>query len=218
MVIVWLWLTSVALAEPPVAPTAYAEPAPTTNLSRKLGVPLVPSQSSQPEGIAPLDPDQIIITPAGSAAKIAAVTKAVVARLVSLSPELGVGAVGLPVKTGDARSALSAPRAATKAVVAMLVSLSPGVGVGAVGLPVKTGDARGAASIAVRAAASSAAVNTASPTLVAPSPVRAADCVPPSSAAVRDAERRRNRRGIRLHYVRPVAVIDAPGPLGHCRR
>jgi hypothetical protein len=69
---------------------------------------------------------------------------------VSLSPAVGVGAVGFPVKTGLARGAkppLTAPTAlVTNAVVAMDVSLSPAVGVGAFGSPVKTGDTRGALS------------------------------------------------------------------------
>ena len=68
-----------------------------------------------------------------------ALTKAVVAIDVSLSAVAGVGAVGLPVKVGEASVAY--PCALTKAVVAMLVSLSAVAGVGAVGLPVKVGEA-----------------------------------------------------------------------------
>ena len=78
----------------------------------------------------------------------AAVTNAVVAILVSLSPAVGVGAVGLPVKIGLASGAnpLTPVLTAlvTNAVVAILVSLSPAVGVGALGSPVNVGDAIGA--------------------------------------------------------------------------
>ena len=42
LVAVWVWLTTIALAEPPVASTAYVDPAPTINRSRKSGVPLEP--------------------------------------------------------------------------------------------------------------------------------------------------------------------------------
>jgi hypothetical protein len=63
---------------------------------------------------------------------------------VSLSAVAGVGACGSPVKTGEARFALSAPSAATKAVVASWVVLVPGVAVGAVGVPVRAGEASGA--------------------------------------------------------------------------
>lgn len=41
-------------------------PAPTTNLSRKSGVLLLPSQITQPEGMAPVAPDHIAITPEGT--------------------------------------------------------------------------------------------------------------------------------------------------------
>src|SRR5262245_27365859 len=98
-------------------------------------------------------------------AAIAAATKAVVANVVLLVPAVWVGAVGLPVKVGEAAGAPPAPVTSavsnvtapvlplkdatpavaaltalvTKAVVAIEVSLSPGAGVGAVGLPVRAG-------------------------------------------------------------------------------
>src|SRR5215831_6472607 len=104
------------------------------------------------------------VTPAVEAATAAA-TNAVVASVVLLVPTVWVGAVGLPVKVGEAVGAPPAPvmsavssvtapvrvlkldtpaveaatAAVTNAVVATEVSLSPGAGVGAVGLPVKAG-------------------------------------------------------------------------------
>ena len=52
-----------AVVEPPVAFTLYPEPAPITNLSCKLGVPLFPSQRYHPDGIAFAAPDQMMIPP-----------------------------------------------------------------------------------------------------------------------------------------------------------
>jgi len=53
----------VAVVAPPVAFTAYDEPAPTTKRSRKSGVPLEPLHNAQPEGIEAIDPDHNIIIP-----------------------------------------------------------------------------------------------------------------------------------------------------------
>jgi hypothetical protein len=77
-----------------------------------------------------------------------ALTKAVVAMLVSLSPVDGVGACGSPVKTGEASGAFRLSAVVTKAVVARAVVESPAVWVvpivpvGRVGVPVKVGEAR----------------------------------------------------------------------------
>src|SRR5215472_14706021 len=97
-------------------------------------------------------------------------TKAVVAMLVELSPAVGVGAVGVPVNCGEAKSApptadtslvckVTAPvrelklvtpavEAAiafiTNAVEAACVVLVPAVAVGTVGVPLKLGEAIGA--------------------------------------------------------------------------
>ena len=75
-------------------------------------------------------------------ADIAAATKAVVAICVEFVPDVAVGAVGVPVKAGEASGAY--PWALTKAVVEILVLLSPVDGVGAVGVPVKVGEPKGA--------------------------------------------------------------------------
>ena len=64
----WLWdgncaVDKVTDDDPPVAPTPYPEPAPTTNLSVRLGVELLPSQRTKPLGILPVLPDHKIIIP-----------------------------------------------------------------------------------------------------------------------------------------------------------
>ena len=82
---------------PPVALTAYVVPAPTTNLSRKSGVPLEPLHKDHPVGIDAIEPDQRVITPAGTAYRIEALTNAVVANCVVLVPVDAVGAAGVPV-------------------------------------------------------------------------------------------------------------------------
>ena len=64
-----------AFALPPVAATAYPPLAlaPTTNLLLKSGVLPVPSHNDHPEGIAFAAPDQITITPEGTASPAASV-------------------------------------------------------------------------------------------------------------------------------------------------
>jgi hypothetical protein len=64
-------VSSVTVAAPPVASTAYVLPAPTTNRSRRFGVPLVPSHIAQFAGIDATDPDHKIIPPIGKAAEAA---------------------------------------------------------------------------------------------------------------------------------------------------
>ena len=71
-----------------------------------------------------------------------ALTNAVVAIDVSLSPALGVGAFGSPVNVGDASGALAASSVCTYAVVAICVVFVPPAAVGAAGVPVNVGDAR----------------------------------------------------------------------------
>ena len=68
-------------------------------------------------------------------------TKAVVAMMAFDSPTEGVGAFGVPVKTGEL---IGANEAATNAVVAIRVLFVPGFGVGAVGVPLNAGLAKGA--------------------------------------------------------------------------
>src|SRR5262245_46981525 len=63
------------------------------------------------------------IEPVGGCAAIAVATKAVVATEVSLSPAVGVGAVGLPVKAGEAIFALSAMAVACAVESGLLASL-----------------------------------------------------------------------------------------------
>ena len=53
----------VTLLEPPLAPTPYAAPAPTTNLSVRLGVELLPSHNTKPDGMLFAAPDHKIIIP-----------------------------------------------------------------------------------------------------------------------------------------------------------
>src|SRR5690554_4482763 len=60
-------VVSVTLLAPPVSPTEYVLPAPTMKRSSKLGVPLLPSHSAQPEGTALVAPDHIVMTPDGTA-------------------------------------------------------------------------------------------------------------------------------------------------------
>ena len=69
----------VTVAAPPVASTAYPEPAPTTNLSCKFGVPLDPLHSRHPSGIDPTDPDHNIIIPVKKDAALAVVCAAAAA-------------------------------------------------------------------------------------------------------------------------------------------
>ena len=52
-------ILSVALALPPVLPTEYPLPAPTTNLSLKSGVPFAPLHNTHPVGIAFAAPDHM---------------------------------------------------------------------------------------------------------------------------------------------------------------
>lgn len=80
----------------------------------------MPLQSSQPDGIAPLEPDQIMITPAGTAARTAAVTNAVVATFVLLSPAVAVVAVAAPNAGADSdvMSVFAPDAAAPRAVLA----------------------------------------------------------------------------------------------------
>ncbi len=66
-------------------------------------------------------------------------TNAVVAIDVSLSVRAGLGAVGFPVKIGEAIFALSPIAEVTNAVVAIDVSLSHTTRVGAFGSPVNIG-------------------------------------------------------------------------------
>ena len=63
---VFVSVERVTLEEPPVLPTEYPLPAPTTNLSLRSGVLFDPLQRTQPDGIDPVLPDQITITPDGS--------------------------------------------------------------------------------------------------------------------------------------------------------
>ena len=56
---------TIAFALPPVVPWANAVPAPSTNLSLRSNVPLVPSANCQPSGIVLVAPDQIAIVPIG---------------------------------------------------------------------------------------------------------------------------------------------------------
>ena len=88
----------------------------------------MPLQSNQPEGIEPLEFRQIIIIPAGSAAKIAAVTKAVVATFVLLSPAVAVVAVAAP-NAGAASDVMSvlAPDAAAPIPVLAAAPVAPPV-------------------------------------------------------------------------------------------
>ena len=58
---------NVAVVAPPVALTAYVEPAPTTKRSRRFGVLFRPSQITQPDGIEAIEPDQSKIIPATNA-------------------------------------------------------------------------------------------------------------------------------------------------------
>jgi hypothetical protein len=82
-------------------------------------------------------------------------TKAVVANVVELSVDAAVGAIGVPVKLGEANEAfelialstydlvaLAAMLPFTNAVVAMTVELSVDVAVGATGDPVNVGDTK----------------------------------------------------------------------------
>ena len=76
---VWVWAGRLAVDSeveelPPVAPTEYAEPAPTMNLSCRFGVPFVPSHKYQPLGIAAIDPDHMIMPPDGNTAATASET------------------------------------------------------------------------------------------------------------------------------------------------
>ena len=69
---VWVWLGRFAVpkslvASPPVLPTEYPLPAPTTNLSLKSGVLFWPLHNTQPLGIAFDAPDHIMIPPEGIA-------------------------------------------------------------------------------------------------------------------------------------------------------
>lgn len=87
-----------AFALPPVAATAYVLPAPTMNLSRKSGVLFVPSHKSQPVGMEAILPYHMVITPVGMMSR----TKAVVAICVLSVLAAAVGAVGVPVRAGEA--------------------------------------------------------------------------------------------------------------------
>jgi hypothetical protein len=68
-----------------------------------------------------------------------------------LVPGVAVGAVGMPVKAGEASGAQPAP-AITNAVVASWVVAVPGAAVGAVGTPVKAGETSSAPPAAVMSA------------------------------------------------------------------
>ena len=83
--------TTTASALPPVAPTAYVEPAPTTNLFRRSGVLDVPSHNKNPLGIEAVLPDQSIIMPDTNAACI--VGKAPAPLLVSTCPAVPTEAI-----------------------------------------------------------------------------------------------------------------------------
>ena len=78
--------TTIESVEPPVAFTAYVDPAPTTKRLRRSGVPLEPLHRTQPVGILATEPDHRTIVPEGTrlAAAIAACTNAVVAICVLL--------------------------------------------------------------------------------------------------------------------------------------
>ena len=128
-----------------------------------------------------------LVTGAGTAA-MAVVTYAVVAIWVLLVAGAAVGAVGVPLRAGEANkapptpvtsaavsttapvlvlkddtpAAIAAIAAPTNAVVARRVELLPAVCVGAVGLPVKAGDAIGAPPALV----TSASVKVTAPVLV----------------------------------------------------
>lgn len=86
-----------ASALPPVTPGLYVLPAPTMNLSRRSGVPLVPLHSNQPEGMEAIDPDHMTITPLGRMFNKLFCTNEVVATWVLLVPFAAVGAVATPV-------------------------------------------------------------------------------------------------------------------------
>ena len=68
-------------------------------------------------------------------------TYAVVAIVVVLSDVAGVGALGVPVKVGEAIRAYEAKLLLTYAVLAIVVVLSDVAGVGTLGVPVKVGEA-----------------------------------------------------------------------------
>lgn len=109
-----VWSTTIESAEPPVPPTEYVLPAATINLFRKSGVPLLPSQILQPEGIEAIAPDHIQITPAGIAPATTPATtfctKLVVANCVVFVLFAAVGAAGVPVNVGEAeKTALPVP-------------------------------------------------------------------------------------------------------------
>jgi hypothetical protein len=84
----------------------------------------------------------------GASFAISALTKAVVASCVVFVVTSAVGAVGVPVRAGEAsgaRFAVSlAISALTNAVVAICVVLVPTDAVGASGVPVNVGEAKGA--------------------------------------------------------------------------
>lgn len=125
-VALWLWLTTTASAEPPVAATAYVDPAPTTNLFLKSGVPLEPLHNSQPLGIEAILPDHITIAPEGTPFVS---TKAVVAIWVVLVPGAAVVAKGVPVNVGETEEiapenvAVEPDKAPVKAVVPVTAKL-----------------------------------------------------------------------------------------------
>lgn len=96
-VAVCVWETTIASALPPTAATAYVLPAPTINLSRRLGVPFAPSHKYHPLGILAILPYHMVITPVGMMSR----TNAVVAICVLSVVFAAVGAVGVPVNAGD---------------------------------------------------------------------------------------------------------------------
>jgi hypothetical protein len=99
----WVWLGRldeeiVVVAEPPVAPATYVEP------SALIGIRPVPyaTHVPNPKSVAGLVATVLMyIDPTGYAACKPVVTKAVVAIWVVFVPEAAVGAVGVPVNTGE---------------------------------------------------------------------------------------------------------------------
>jgi hypothetical protein len=103
-VAVCVWVTTTASALPPAAATAYADPAPITNLSRKFGVLLVPSHITHPLGIDAIDPLHIIMPPDGNDAGNAEDAHAVPVLVKTLPDVLGatVATAEVPFPTNTA--------------------------------------------------------------------------------------------------------------------
>lgn len=57
---------NMTVSEPPVAPTVYVDPAPTTKRFIRSGVPLEPSHNAHPDGIFVVCPDHNSMIPDGN--------------------------------------------------------------------------------------------------------------------------------------------------------